>query len=222
MTHSLASWAALCHVSKPAVTQGVRRGLLTKTPDGKIDDAVPINALYLAQHTGGAPSKPAPKAKSAKAKAPDPDDAKFQKAVRDRQAKEVEVDGVDLADLSPAERKQLTKLAAAAKTDLGEVATLPIEKFKADIALKKAMTQLHEFKLAQNKKNVISRDEFRRIAEAWNANLSQSVMRVPRRMSARLISMVRAGKDKMEIELELERALSTAVTRALEGVAGAS
>jgi hypothetical protein len=47
MLHTLAEFAARCKVSKPAVTQAVKRGQLVKA-DGKIDDANPHNALYLA------------------------------------------------------------------------------------------------------------------------------------------------------------------------------
>jgi hypothetical protein len=240
LIHSLAAFARLCAtadkpkgVSKAAITQGVTRGLLVKTDDGKIDDQHPMNALFLARHSSnaGKPTKPPkkPSMSAAKPTKPDPEQAEFRAAVAKRQAKKLAAEeGMDLADLSPAERKRLAALTAAAKSDLGDVAQLPIEKFKADIALKKAMTQLHEFKLAERKGEVIHITQFQRAAEGWNTNLSQSVMRIPRRVSARLVAMVKAGADKTAVELELEKACSAAVTRALEAtlsvqkVAGAS
>ena len=52
MLHSLADFAQVCHVSKPAITQAVKRGLIIRGTDGKIDDTDPVNALYLGGKTG--------------------------------------------------------------------------------------------------------------------------------------------------------------------------
>jgi len=222
---SAAEFSRMAGVSKVAVSKAPALKIV-KREDGKIDTGHPTNALYLAQHKDGAKPTPAPKPKATKTRVEDPSEkaerAEFQKAVAKRQAKKLAtVEGVDLADLSPTERKNLAAMTERFKSDLGEAANLPIEKFKADIALKKAMTLLHEFKLAQAKKNVISKEEFRRTAENWNQSLSQNVMRVPRRVIARLWSMAKSGADRSAGELELEKALNVAVTRALEGVANA-
>lgn len=237
---SAAEFSRLAGVSKVAVSKAPPTKI-HKEPDGKIDTDHPVNAVYLAEHTGraappAAQDTPAPKRTSKKEAAPDPEDAAFQKAVRTRQAKterqQVLSDAKNgMDELSPQERKAVQADVKKTILDLmGDTVNLDREKKVADIALKKVLEKNHAFKLAKAKGEVISRDEFKRTAMAWNAALSQNVMRVPRRAIARLWAMARVGyapidghgqTDSRDGEIYLEKELSKAVGRALEGVAGA-
>ncbi len=221
-----AEFSRMCKVSKVAVSKAPPSKIV-KTPEGKVDILHPTNAKYLAEHTGMAHApKPKPMVKTApkpKAKA-DTDDAaeqaQFQKAVAKRQAKKIALP--DTEDLSPTEKAERKKLAQDIAELMADTADLDRQKKVADIALKKAMEARHTFKLASDKKNVISREEFRRVAEGWNTQLAQTVMRVPRRVVARLWAMAKAGDEPRDGEAYLEKALSAAVTRALEGVTKAA
>lgn len=224
MIITAAAFARLAGVSKVAVSKAPD-GKVHKEPDGKVDTLHPTNAKYLAEHTGTVHApKPSPPAK--KTKAVDPaeaaEQAQFQKAVAKRQAKKLaRAEGHGDDDLSPEDKAAQDALRQTIADLMGETADLDIKKKRADIALKVAMEKRHSFKLAQDKGLVISREEFRRIAEGWNAQLAQSVMRVPRRVVSRMVSMVKAGDDARTIEAYLEKELGKAVTRALEGVHGA-
>lgn len=219
---SAAEFSRMARVSKVAVSKAPPTTVF-KNSDGKIDTDHPVNAVYLARHTGRAElvSAPVPKPKRQGPKKPDPEDLAFQKEVRTGQVKKAAKDQIattDSEDLSPAERKAVAKTIADL---MGDTVNLDREKKVADIALKKVLEKNHAFKLAKSKGEVITREEFRRIAEGWNASLGQNVMRVPRRVMSRLWAMAKAGDDARAGELMLERELSKAVGRALEGVAGA-
>lgn len=224
-----AEFSRLAGVSKPAVTKAVAAGRVVRSGSG-IDTDNPVNAVYLAGSHQGAkgrgvedPVVPAKKAAPKKAAASKPDTeltAAVFKAQAKRQRKKEAVAEDD--DLSPSEKAERAKLARDIAELMADTADLDRQKKVADIALKKAMEARHTFKLATDKKNVISRDEFRRVAEGWNSQLSQTVMRVPRRVVSRLWAMAKAGDDARAGEAYLEKALSEAVTRALSGVAKVS
>lgn len=241
-----AEFSRLAGVSKPAVTKAVAAGRVVRSGTG-IDTENPVNAMYLAGSHQGAngravapvvPEKKSPRVvdtvpgelggdrlrrldRMARAKAPDTEltTAVF-KAQAERDRKKEAGSGDD--DLSPAEKAERAKLARDIAELMADTADLDRQKKVAEIALKKAMEARHTFKLAVDKKNVISRDEFRRVAEGWNSQLSQTVMRVPRRVVSRLWAMAKAGDDARSGEAYLEKALSEAVTRALSGVAKVS
>lgn len=240
MTVTAAAFARLCGVSKVAVSKAPPTKI-HKEPDGSIELDNPVNAVYLAMHTGAATLAPklAKVGKVRPAAKPDAEDAEFQKAVQKRRSKELlpgEVGGDRLQrlskvaridamtsgmdDLSPEERKAVQADVKQTIMDLmGETVNLDKKKKEVDIALKITLEKNHAFKLAKAKGEVIDRAEFRRVAETWNASLGQNVMRVPRRVMSRLWAMAKAGDDARDGELMLERELSKAVGRALEGVA---
>lgn len=217
MTVTAAAFARLCGVSKVAVSKAPPNKI-HKEPDGSIDTDNPINAVYLATHTGA--KTPAPKTQKTRPVAkPDPEAQALTKAVltaqSKRQAKKLEPED----DLSPQEKREQAKLKKTLDNLMGETIDLDKKKKLVDIALKTILEKNHAFKLAKAKGEVIDRAEFRRVAETWNASLGQNVMRVPRRVMSRLWAMAKAGDDARDGELMLERELSKAVGRALEGVA---
>lgn len=222
MTVTAAAFARLCGVSKVAVSKAPPTKI-HKEPDGSIELDNPVNAVYLAMHTGAA----TPVVKVVKirpAAKPDAEDTEFQKAVRVRQVKKAARDQIKATDagaddLSPQEKREQAKLKKTLDNLMGETIDLDKKKKLVDIALKTILEKNHAFKLAKAKGEVIDRAEFRRVAETWNASLGQNVMRVPRRVMSRLWAMAKAGDDARDGELMLERELSKAVGRALEGVA---
>lgn len=222
-------FAELAKVSRAAISKAPP-SKIHKEPDGKIDTDHPINAMYLAEHGHANPPKvTAPKKSPAKAKpeappkkpdrVPDAEDAAFQKEATRRLAKrEAKAAGADpIDDLGPAERKAVAKTIADL---MGDTVNLDREKKVADIALKKVLEAKHAFALAKAKGLVIDKEVVRQTASAWNASLGQNVMRVPKRTISRLWALARSGAELREGELMLERELSKAVSRALEGVAG--
>jgi hypothetical protein len=225
VTVTAAAFARLCGVSKVAVSKAPPTKI-HKEPDGSIELDNPVNAIYLAMHTGAA--TPAPKVvkvgKVRPAAKPDAEDAEFQKSVLVRQVKKAARDQIKATDagaddLSPQEKREQAKLKKTLDNLMGETIDLDKKKKLVDIALKTILEKNHAFKLAKAKGEVIDRAEFRRVAEIWNASLGQNVMRVPRRVMSRLWAMAKAGDDARDGELMLERELSKAVGRALEGVA---
>lgn len=49
-------YARLCGVKPPSISELIKRGLIIKTPDGKIDLDNPVNAAYLSRHGGQVPA----------------------------------------------------------------------------------------------------------------------------------------------------------------------
>lgn len=208
-------FSKLAGVSKVAISKMVNASpprLILE--DGKLDTDNPVNAIYLAGSHG--PGRK-PTAKIEKAKKVSKTEEKVRKAVKKHLE---ETDAIDESiDLENIEGQK--KLESVISGLMGEVADLDLKKKKVDIALKIVMEKNHAFKLAKAKGEVIDREEFKRTAQAWNASLSQNVMRVPRRVMSRLWAMAKAGDELRSGELMLEAELSKAVSRALEGVAGA-
>lgn len=188
MVVSAAEFARLAKVSKVAVSKAPPLKI-HKEPDGKIDTDNPINAKYLAEHTGATtpPKTKAPRYVEPKADAPLPTSEDALKKT--------------IADL------------------MGESVDLDRQKKVADIALKVTTEKVKALDLAKRKGEILDRAIFQRVASDWDEKLNQNVMRVPRRVISRLWSMAKAGDEPRKGEDFLERELSKAVTRALEGVA---
>lgn len=205
-----AEFSRLASVSKVAISKAVNanppRLIVT---NGKLDTDNPVNAAYLAtSHGVGGRARP---------ETPRPTHgAPAQKPERKPRAKKATEPATDDDLTTDADKERVRSMIADL---MGETADLDLKKKKVDIALKVVLEKNHAFKLAKSKGEVITRDEFRRTAEGWNAALGQNVMRVPRRVMSRLWAMAKAGDEMRDGELMLERELSKAVSRALEGVA---
>lgn len=215
-------FAELAKVSRAAVSKAPP-SKIHKEPDGRVDTDHPLNAMYLAEHGVEKPPKatsPKPAAKVAppkKSAAEQKEAADFTASVLKSKAKRETKATEPTEDLSPAERKAVAKTIADL---MGDTVNLDREKKVADIALKKVLEAKHAFALAKAKGLVIDKEVVRQTASAWNASLGQNVMRVPKRTISRLWALARSGAELREGELMLERELSKAVSRALEGVAG--
>lgn len=222
MIITAAEFARLAGVSKPAVSKAPASKIY-KEPDGRIDTDNPVNAVYLAEHGGKIATRVAPKAtqspaiKTQSKRNPDPEDAAFQTAVRKRQAKKLAepARGGEL-DLSPNEREALRQSIADI---MGETANLDISKKKADIALKIAMEKRHSFKLAQDKKLVVPREDVRRAFAMMSASIESNVLKSPAHAVPTLFAMAKAGASIQDGILELERILGQSVARVVEETA---
>lgn len=224
---SAAEFSRLAGVSKVAISKLVNANpprLIVE--GGKLDTDNHVNAMYLARsHEGG---RPKPATKKQDAKKPDEDDAKFQAAVRKRQARKANRDQVPrnddytLDDMSPEERKKVQDDLKKTIEDLmADTVSLDREKKVADIALKKAMEARHTFKLAQDKKTVVPRESVRRAFALLNSSLSVNVLKSPREAVPELFAMAKAGASVQDGMVALEKILGKAVSSVLEETADA-
>lgn len=212
-----AEFSRLAGVSKVAISKLVNANpprLIVE--GGKLDTDNPINAMYLARsHEGGRQATP-----KTKAPKPDPDDQRFQAAVRKRQAKKAQatesLDGAD--DISDAEKKKLAESIQALMLD---TADLDRQKKVQSIALQRAQELRHLFKLAQDKKTVVPRETVRRALALMNASITTNVLQSPRMAVPQLFAMAKAGASTQEGIVALEKILGTAVSHVVEEVAGA-
>lgn len=208
---SAAEFSRLAGVSKVAVSKAPPTKI-HKEPDGKIDTDHPVNAVYLAEHTGRAApvvaAKVAPKKGSAK-KVAVPKAAKPK-----RQAEAVETDGDDLSDLTDEERHEL----AEAMGD--DMATWTLRDKKASALLKEATERKVSLGHAVRKGELIERTQFVAAVQGINKAIDDHLHRVPAKLGPVLFALARReGATELEVIRALETDMGAAIRRATEDVA---
>ena len=199
-----ASFARLRNVSKVAITKAVQDGRVVIT-GGKVDTDNPVNAVYdpkgtFSKAVAVVTQKPSPQVK------------------RKAKAAPVVEDIPTGLDLPTAEQEALKQSIADLMT---ETADLDISKKKADIALKIAMERRHSFRLAQDKRLVVPREDVRRAFAMMSASIESNVLKSPAHAVPMLFAMAKAGASIQEGILELERILGQSVARVVDEVASA-
>lgn len=246
MLHSLADFAQVCRVSKPAITQAVKRGLITRGTDGKIDDTDPVNALYLGGKTG-AVKKASPgggagrKAKTvpdtlpgelggdrlrrldsiARARATPPD-SELTAAVLKAQAKREKKrpdgsEGEDAPDPEETE-EDFDKLLEAIKADGGQAGLL-LKKLIADIRYKERASERYELEIETKKKNLVERAQLVTVVQGINKAIDDHFHRLPAKTGPVLYALAkREGSSELEVIRALEVSMGEAMRKATEDV----
>lgn len=226
MLHSLADFAQVCHVSKPAITQAVKRGLIIRGADGKIDDTDQVNALYLGGKTGSV-KKPSPGGgagrapKKAKASDPTTSDAALTAAVLKAQAKREKKterrDGEDAPDPDEPE-EDFDKLLEAIKADGGQAGLL-LKKLIADIRYKERASERYELEIETKKKNLVERAQLVTVVQGINKAIDDHFHRLPAKTGPVLYALAkREGSSELEVIRALEVSLGEAMRKATEDV----
>jgi len=236
MLHSLAAFALLSGVSKPSITQGVKRGLLVKTAEGKIDDDDPLNRLYLDGKRGAVKKPkpaggPGPAPKRARAKA-DPAEAKAAQeftalvlktqAKRERKRKPADDDrGEDAPDPEAGDDEIRAFMEAFLKE--GGQAVLLIKKLKADIAYKEAATSRHALEMETKKGNLVEKTRLVNLVEKINKSLSDNIHRQHAKSGPMVFALAtRDGATELDITRKLELDYGQALRRVIDEITNAS
>lgn len=210
MTHALSAWATLCHVSKPAVTQGVRKGILVKSEDGKIDDAHPMNAQYLADHTGPVTKqRPAGESYAAQIKKvaiekvkrePKVKTTKSQRKTKVKEEPEPEDDDPLLNDNTEADIREFLD---AFEKD-GGMQVLLIKKMQADKEYKEICTMEKALAFEKKKENLVERSQLVDLVNRFQKALSDNIHQQHAKSGPRVFAL---GRRDDATELEVTRAL---------------
>jgi hypothetical protein len=89
---------------------------------------------------------------------------------------------------------------------------LDVQKKKADIQLKRSQTMRHEVIIAEKKKELIPRDVVNQEIANFDAALKTNIRELARRISAQIYA-VAVGQGAKAVEIELEAAISDAISR---------
>lgn len=238
MLHTLADIAHLCAVSKPAITQAVKRGNLIKNPDGKIDDTNEVNKLYIEGKTGAVKKqvpKGVPSGSSKPKRKKSPEDAaadqELTKAVLDAQAKrqrrkerkvedsmEGEVDDDPDADDDGESEEDIQKLLDELKKEGGQ-AVLLLKKLKADIRYKERASERYELEIETKKKNLVEKAQLLTVVQGINKAIDDHLHRLPAKLGPVLFAMAkRDGSTELEVIRRIELDQGEALRRAMEDV----
>jgi hypothetical protein len=214
MAVSRAEFARMAGVSKPAITQGVRRGIIVPTTDGNIDPEHPTNSLYLdtraannaPQYNPGVkkPPKPTPKAKTEKParirKAPTPDP---EIDLPDPDTVDIDDSTLDEIDFDHPER------IVNRYPDL-------VSRDKAAATLKR-LVEIRRHEQARRKEAgvLIERDFVVQRFATFAEVVRQQLLTTPRRIAAQVVARARA-EDERAVEEYLASEISAAIGRALQ------
>lgn len=192
------AFADMAGIDKSTVTVSLTRGKLRATPDGYIDTEQPENAIYLAtrRQKGKAPPVVGVR-KPRKKKAPIVVGGDALRPAREAERKAARaalplthLDGVELGlDDTEGDDEGLDEL----------------DKLKADVRLKNAQSNRHELKYAQDKKLVIPLDLVDKMNAKARDELKTRLQDMPRRLTARMVALLRSGSDEKEVQTMLER-----------------
>jgi hypothetical protein len=238
MLHSLADFAQVCHVSKPAITQAVKRGLIIRGTDGKIDDIDPVNAIYLGGKTGavkkqapaGGPGA-APKKGPRKAKTADADKkaaADFTALVLKTQAKRgrnKEKADDDNGEDSPDPESGDDDIRAFMEAFLkeGGQAVLLIKKLKADIAYKEAATSRYALEMETKKGNLVEKARLVNLVTKINKALSDNIHQQHAKTGPMVFALAtREGATELDVTRKLEVDYGNALRRTIEEITNAN
>ena len=219
MTHALSTWATLCHVSKPAVTQGVRKGILVKSADGKIDDANPTNAQYLADHTGPV-TKQRPAGEShlkqlAKVQTPKPDKPKAKRQRKKPATPEGE--SGELPDPEAIDDEVREFLEAFEKG--GGTKVLLIKQMQASNAYKEASTAKLDLDMEIKKQNLVERSQLVDLVNRFQKALSDNIHQQHAKSGPRVFALGRRDDaTELEVTRTLEADYGAALRRTVEEV----
>jgi hypothetical protein len=204
--YSLADFARIAKVSKPAVTQAVRRGKIIKGSDGKIDSDNPLNAAYLGEKLRDIPILP--RQKNQPPAEPSEPKAEKPKSEKSKPPKGDAVSPPNHPTLSPAEREKMMR-------EGRESLNLDRSRKIADLDLKRRMAEGHAIRNAQRKGQLVERDLVRQRFNAFDASLKTNFRDMPRRVSAQIHAIAASGSAR-DVEAYLEREIGQAIARAVE------
>lgn len=215
MIQTLAEFAERCAVSRAAITQAVRKGNLKKTADGKIDDANPVNALYLDGKTG-AVKKPVPPGKRATAEPK-------VKPVKPLRAPKPKAKPADEDDIEDDDEPEDLEAMAAVLAAGGDQADLLLRKLKAETELKEAQRSKIELDMLERKKELVKRQQLVDLVSRIQKALSDHIHQQHAKSGPQVFALARRdGATELEITRRLEADYGGALRRVVEEVTRAN
>jgi len=233
-TVSKAEYARLCGVSRTAVSKCKNLHIL---PNGKINTEEPPNADYMALHMSGDNDRvilPRPESGNYKnIKAPPGELELPSKEIKNVSRETKRKTELKENDKLPRVRErsiipkgdaiiagaqdQEQNPALDSKREVAEILAkflenLDVQKKKADIQLKRSQTMRHEVIIAEKKKELIPRDVVNQEIANFDAALKTNIRELARRISAQIYA-VAVGQGAKAVEIELEAAISDAISR---------
>jgi len=224
---SKAEYARLCGVSRTAVSKCKNLHIL---PSGKINTEEPPNADYMALHMSGENERvilPRPESEMRKVLKTPPGELgapvkKTEIVSRETKPKNARKTKLEENDKLPRVRERSIipvgdPILADDKKDIAEVLAkflenLDVQKKKADIQLKRSQTMRHEVIIAEKKKELIPREVVNQEIANFDAALKTNIRELARRISANIYA-VAVGQGAKAVEIELEAAISDAISR---------
>jgi len=238
-TVSKAEYARLCGVSRTAVSKCKNLHIL---PNGKINTEEPPNADYMALHMSGDNDRvilPRPESENYKnVKAPPGELELPPKEIKNVSRETKRKTKLKRNDKLPRVRErsiipkgdaiiagaqdQEQDPALDSKREVAEILAkflenLDVQKKKADIQLKRSQTMRHEVIIAEKKKDLIPRDVVNQEIANFDAALKTNIRELARRISAQIYA-VAVGQGAKAVEIELEAAISDAISRTKAGL----
>lgn len=203
-------------VSRAGITLAVQRGNLVRTTDGKIDDADPVNAAYLAGKTGPV-VKQVPKGESLgkqlaklQAKKTAPVD-KPKRAPRTKKSDAPPPPPVDAgAEPSP-------PVDDADPLPADAPAELILRKLKADIAYKEAATARYDLEMEIKKGNLVERAQMVAVIQGMNKAVSDHLHQLWPKLGPMVYATARKdGASELDVTRLCETMGGEATRRAVE------
>lgn len=238
MTHTLADIATICGVSKPAITQAVKRGNLIKGADGKIDDTNAVNKLYIEGKTGAVKRQvpkgvPTGSEKPKRKKSPDDTkaDQELTKAVLAAQSKrqrrkkrkaEESMEGEVEDDPDADDDGDLEKLVEDLKKNGGQAGLL-LKKLKTDIAYKEAATARYNLEMEVKKGNLVELSRLTNLVNKINKAMSDNIHTQHAKSGAMVFALAtRDGATELDVTRKLELDYGQALKRTIEEITNAN
>lgn len=216
MTQTLAEFADRCGVSRAAITQAVRKGNLIKTTDGKIDDANPVNRLYLDGKTGAVKKQVPPGVRATSTPKPKRE-PKPRRATKPK-AKPADEDGIEDDD-EPEDLEAMAAVLAAG----GDQADLLLRKLKAETELKEAQRSKIELDMLERKKELVKRQQLVDLVNRIQKALSDHIHQQHAKSGPQVFALAqRDGATELEITRRLESDYGGALRRVVEEVTRAN